>query len=53
MKKQLYEQPTTKTLVVRFETGILNGSPYGALNQPGRGWGGESGDDIISIDEAF
>ncbi len=27
MKKVFYEKPTTETLVVRFEEGVLTGSP--------------------------
>ena len=36
MKKELYQQPNTKVLVVRVEGCILQGSPYGNKGAAGK-----------------
>ena len=35
MSKKLYEQPTTKVLVVRFEGVLMQSGPYGAKGAAG------------------
>ena len=46
-KKSLYEAPTTDVLVVRFEEGVLTGSPDGTWNnsiKQGSTWGSTEDD---------
>ena len=45
MTKQFYQTPTTKTLVVRFESTFLQGSNYGAK--------GAAGANLVNADDEY